>query len=196
MWAVRVFLMLVLAFGLSACGSKFKTYNGPEVTRVEVHKADRKMYLLHNTEVLEVYDIKLGFNPVGHKQFEGDGKTPEGSYRISHKNPRSRYHLSLGMSYPNENDVAFAQSMGKVARRRHHHPRPHQLSRQEQGRLDRRLHRRAEQGDGADLRDGEARDADPDPALSAYCSGALASSGAEAAELPVIIVHQILPFGS
>jgi murein L,D-transpeptidase YafK len=114
MWAVRVLMMMVVAFGLAACGgSKFKTYNGPEVTRVEVHKTDRKMYLLHNSEVLETYDIKLGFNPVGHKQFEGDGKTPEGSYRISHKNPRSRYHLSLGVSYPNENDVAFAESLGK-----------------------------------------------------------------------------------
>ena len=113
MWAVRVFLIVALGFGLSACGSKFKHYNGPEVTRVEVHKADRKMYLLHNAEVLKVYDVALGFTPVGPKQFERDGKTPEGSYRISHKNPRSNYYLSLGISYPDENDMAFAAAAGK-----------------------------------------------------------------------------------
>ena len=85
-----------VAVGLSACGGKFRTYNGPEVTSIQVHKADRKMYLLHNGEVLESYDIGLGFAPEGHKQFEGDGKTPEGTYYITHKNPRSEFHLSLG----------------------------------------------------------------------------------------------------
>ncbi len=83
------------------------------MTRIEVHKADRKMYLLHNDRGAEVYDIELGFNPVGHKQFEGDGKTPEGRYCISHKNPAADYHLSLGISYPNENDVAFAEADGQ-----------------------------------------------------------------------------------
>jgi murein L,D-transpeptidase YafK len=112
MWAVRVILALALAFGLSACASKFKTYDGPEVTRVEVHKADRKMYLLHNAEVLKAYDISLGFQPLGHKQFERDGKTPEGTYFITHRNPRSNYHLSLGISYPNEADRAYASSKG------------------------------------------------------------------------------------
>lgn len=110
---VRLLLILVLGFGLAACGSKFKTYNGPEVTQIQVHKADRKMYLLHNDKVLKKYDIGLGFGPVGHKQFEGDGKTPEGTYFITHRNPNSEFHLSLGISYPNAADRAFAASKGK-----------------------------------------------------------------------------------
>jgi murein L,D-transpeptidase YafK len=105
--------ILVAVIGLSGCGSKFKRYYGPEVTQVQVHKADRKMYLLHDSKVLKSYDIALGFAPVGAKQFEGDGKTPEGMYFISHKNPDSQYHLSLGISYPNEADVAFAEAAGK-----------------------------------------------------------------------------------
>lgn len=108
MWVFRTVLMLILAVGLSACGGKFRTYNGPEVTSIQVHKADRKMYLLHHNRVLKSYDISLGFAPEGHKQFEGDGKTPEGTYYITHKNPKSAFHLSLGVSYPNEADVAFA----------------------------------------------------------------------------------------
>lgn len=109
----RVVVLCLMALGLSACGSNVKTYNGPPVTLVEVHKSERRMYLLHDTRVLEAYDIALGFAPDGHKQFEGDGKTPEGSYFISHQNPNSKFHLSLGISYPNRQDVAFAFAQGK-----------------------------------------------------------------------------------
>ena len=59
---------------LAGCASsKFKSYNGPEVTRVVVQKAPRSMFLLHHNRVLTAYDIQLGFAPEGHKQFEGDG---------------------------------------------------------------------------------------------------------------------------
>jgi murein L,D-transpeptidase YafK len=110
----RVTILLVVALGLAACGnSKFRKYRGPEVTEVQVHKTDRKMYLIHNDRVLKSYDVALGFAPEGHKQFEGDGKTPEGSYYITHKNPNSDFHLSLGISYPNEADIAFAEAQDK-----------------------------------------------------------------------------------
>jgi murein L,D-transpeptidase YafK len=110
-----VLLLLVVTLGLAACApkTKFKDYRGPEVTQVQVHKADRKMYLFHHAKLLKSYDIGLGFAPEGHKEFEGDGKTPEGQYYISHKNPNSRFHLSLGISYPNPADKAFAEAQGK-----------------------------------------------------------------------------------
>jgi murein L,D-transpeptidase YafK len=99
---------------LGACSdSKFKRYRGPEVTYVVVNKAARNMYLLHHDKVLEAYDIKLGFAPEGHKEIEGDGRTPEGVYWIDRRNPNSRFHLSLGISYPNEDDRAKAAAMGK-----------------------------------------------------------------------------------
>ena len=114
---LRIVMMLAVALGLSACApkpkSKFLKYDGPEVTQVQVHKADRKMYLLHEGTVLKSFDVSLGFTPEGHKQFEGDGKTPEGGYLITHRNPNSAFHLSLGISYPNEQDREFAKSAGK-----------------------------------------------------------------------------------
>jgi murein L,D-transpeptidase YafK len=110
---LRLILILTVALGLTACSSKFRTYNGPTVTEVQVHKADRKMYLLHEGRVLKSYDMALGFTPGGHKRFEGDGKTPEGLYYITHRNPNSNYHLSLGISYPNDADRAFAAALGK-----------------------------------------------------------------------------------
>jgi murein L,D-transpeptidase YafK len=110
---IRVIMIILAGVMLTACATKFRSYNGPTVTGIEIHKAERKMYLLHQGTVLRTYDIALGGNPVGHKQFEGDGKTPEGVYFISHKNPKSTYHLSLGVSYPNDADRAFAASQGK-----------------------------------------------------------------------------------
>lgn len=99
---------------LGACSnSKFKRYGGPEVTYVVVNKEDRRMFLMHHDKVLKDYKIKLGFAPVGHKEIEGDGRTPEGLYHIDRRNPNSRFHLSLGISYPNEQDVAHAKALGK-----------------------------------------------------------------------------------
>ncbi|HEX9859362.1 MAG TPA: L,D-transpeptidase family protein [Paracoccaceae bacterium] len=109
---IRILLAFVVVIGLTACSSKFRTYDGPEVTSVQVQKAARKMYLLHNNTVLKSYDVALGFAPAGHKQFEGDGKTPEGAYFISHRNPDSQYHLSLGISYPDEVDREAAELAG------------------------------------------------------------------------------------
>ena len=88
-------------------------YYGPEVTRIVVMKDDRRMFLMHNDEVLEDYDIALGFAPDGDKQVEGDGKTPEGRYFIDRRNPRSSFHLSLGISYPNDADRAEAAALGQ-----------------------------------------------------------------------------------
>jgi murein L,D-transpeptidase YafK len=114
MWMVRFIVVLALSFTLASCGnSKFKRYNGPAVTLIQVHKAERKMHLFHNDRMLKSFDIALGFAPEGHKAFEGDGKTPEGVYRIDRRNPNSAFHLSVGMSYPNDLDREFAEAAGR-----------------------------------------------------------------------------------
>jgi len=106
-------LIAVFTFGLASCSNKFMRYNGPEVTRVAVFKEQRKLYLMHHDKVLKSYDMHLGFQPVGHKQVEGDGKTPEGDYYIDRRNPNSQFYLSIGVSYPNAADRANAVALGK-----------------------------------------------------------------------------------
>ena len=113
--AVAALMILGL---LAACGakqppSKFKRYDGPPVTQILVKKSERKMYLLSGTQVLTGYTVDLGNQPVGPKTFEGDGRTPEGVYFISHQNPNSQYHLSLGISYPDPEDRARAMMLGQ-----------------------------------------------------------------------------------
>lgn len=80
--------------------------------RVLVKKSERKLYLLHDGEILESYDIHLGGNPLGHKLREGDSRTPEGRYRLDWKNFHSDYFLSIHVSYPNDADRRRAQRRG------------------------------------------------------------------------------------
>jgi murein L,D-transpeptidase YafK len=80
--------------------------------RIIVNKSRREMLLLRGESVLRTYRVALGPNPAGHKVQEGDGRTPEGRYTIDRRNPRSRYHLSLHISYPNEADIARARELG------------------------------------------------------------------------------------
>lgn len=99
--------------GLPAQARSLKPYDGPEITRLVLYKGRRRLYLLSGTEVIKEYKVGLGNAPEGPKRFEGDGKTPEGSYIIDRRNPNSSYHLSLGISYPNEEDRAYAAAHGK-----------------------------------------------------------------------------------
>ena len=110
----RPFLALAAGGLVAACSRapQFHDYDGPEVTEIRVFKADRQMELWSGATRLRTYDIALGQNPLGHKEQQGDSRTPEGSYRIDRRNPESRFHLSLGIDYPNAEDTARAQEAG------------------------------------------------------------------------------------
>lgn len=84
-------------------------------TSIVVDKQARRITLLRNNDVLKSYAVSLGGNRVGHKQQEGDGRTPEGNYSIDSKNPRSRFHLAMHLSYPDASDVDRARRRGVAA---------------------------------------------------------------------------------
>jgi len=73
--------------------------------KIVIKKAKKRLFLYSEEKLLRTYPVKLGFNPVGEKVRQGDKCTPEGSYYICMKNPRSKYHLSLGLSYPSIQDA-------------------------------------------------------------------------------------------
>jgi murein L,D-transpeptidase YafK len=85
----------------------------PYADLILVHKAERKLSLVHDDKIYKTYDIALGQNPKGHKRYEGDSRTPEGHYYIDGRNPDSLYYLSLSISYPDEDDITFAQENGR-----------------------------------------------------------------------------------
>jgi murein L,D-transpeptidase YafK len=79
---------------------------------VIVRKGERRLYLMRNGSVLRTFKVALGLRPDGHKQYEGDYRTPEGKYRLVRRNPNSEYFLSIQVSYPNDDDVARARKQG------------------------------------------------------------------------------------
>jgi murein L,D-transpeptidase YafK len=85
----------------------------PIATHVVVHKAQRRLEIFQGDEQLREFRIALGGDPSGHKQFEGDSRTPEGRYMLGARNPRSEFFLSMHVSYPNAADTARARKIGR-----------------------------------------------------------------------------------
>jgi murein L,D-transpeptidase YafK len=79
---------------------------------IEVFKGERRMELKREGKTIRRYRVALGFSPERRKEREGDGRTPEGSYTVDARNPRSAFHLSLRVSYPDADDKAHAESLG------------------------------------------------------------------------------------
>ena len=91
--------------------TQFQPLTGP-VSRVLVEKSARRMQVFVGDRLMRVYRIRLGFAPQGDKEQEGDGRTPEGVFRIDRRNAGSAYHLSLGLDYPQPEDRAQAAARG------------------------------------------------------------------------------------
>lgn len=84
----------------------------PMADHVVVRKADRRLDLLRDGEVFRTFPIALGANPEGHKQKEGDQRTPEGIYRLDWRNVNSAFFLAMRVSYPNAEDIRLARARG------------------------------------------------------------------------------------
>ncbi|WP_265088950.1 murein L,D-transpeptidase family protein [Psychrobacter sp. CMS30] len=86
--------------------------NNIVIDKVFVDKSARTLQLLSDNKVIKTYHIALGGNPVGHKQQQGDKRTPTGSYILDYKNEKSKFYRSIHVSYPNAADKARAKSRG------------------------------------------------------------------------------------
>jgi murein L,D-transpeptidase YafK len=113
LWAqpVRCWLLAVLlsmGWVLGAQGAQPE----PVVDFVKVEKAKRKLYLMSGGQVMREYSIVLGGSPKGHKQQEGDRKTPEGRYTLDYKKANSSFYKAIRISYPNAADKESARRRG------------------------------------------------------------------------------------
>lgn len=107
----RSVVLGMAALGLGGCGSTASIASRGNVDQVHIIKSQRKLYLVEKGTAFAEYFVDLGFAPEGHKLREGDGRTPEGFYWIDRKNPNSSFHLSLGITYPNERDIQIAKAL-------------------------------------------------------------------------------------
>jgi len=79
---------------------------------VIVNKSKSKLYLMVNDKPIKEYPVVFGANPKGHKQQEGDEKTPEGKYILDYKKGDSAFYKAIHISYPNNSDVKRAKKVG------------------------------------------------------------------------------------
>ncbi|AGA91842.1 hypothetical protein Thimo_3162 [Thioflavicoccus mobilis 8321] len=84
----------------------------PEADAVLVEKGRRRLHLLRDGAVYRSYRISLGGRARGHKEFEGDLRTPEGRYLLDWRNPNSCCYKSLHVSYPGPDDRQRAAERG------------------------------------------------------------------------------------
>ena len=87
-------------------------YTFAEVDLVKVDKSENRMYLIANGKVVKNYHVAFGDFPKGHKQQEGDEKTPEGTYTLDYKKEDSAFYRAMHISYPNQKDIEEAKQKG------------------------------------------------------------------------------------
>ena len=85
--------------------------------RIVIRKKARTLELYDGERLTKVYTMALGFAPEGDKEKEGDGKTPEGDFYVFTKNAKSKFHLSIGLSYPSIDDADRGLKNGLIGRR-------------------------------------------------------------------------------
>jgi murein L,D-transpeptidase YafK len=102
---LQIVILFVLLLPL-ACFSTIKA------DKVVVDKSHSRLFLKKEGRVLKEFHVVFGANPKGHKQQEGDERTPEGNYILDFKNSDSRFYKSIHISYPNEQDKARARAAG------------------------------------------------------------------------------------
>ena len=98
------YLMLLMLF--------LTNFTFADITLVKVDKSISKMYLLDGETIVKEYQVAFGENPKGHKQQEGDEKTPEGTYTLDYKKEDSSFYRAMHISYPNQQDSENAKILG------------------------------------------------------------------------------------
>lgn len=108
---MRWMLTLLLCCSPLAFASLTITHT-PRIDKVLVIKSDRQLHLISRGETLKSYKVSLGKQPVGHKLYEGDKRTPEGLYWLDWRKHSDKFNLAMHISYPNIRDSARARREG------------------------------------------------------------------------------------
>jgi murein L,D-transpeptidase YafK len=98
-------LFLLLCPGLAGAET-------PRADRIFVDKSEHRLDVIAGDKVIASFKAGFGVYPVGHKQQQGDRRTPEGKYVLDYKNPNSAFYRSIHISYPNDADRARARRAG------------------------------------------------------------------------------------
>jgi murein L,D-transpeptidase YafK len=106
MYTMKIFTLMLTLLSFSSLAG---------IDLVKVDKSENKMYLLEDGKIIKEYRVAFGGNPKGHKEQEGDKKTPEGTYTLDYKKEDSAFYRSMHISYPNQKDLDQAKKKGVSA---------------------------------------------------------------------------------
>ena len=106
------FIVAAVQSGAAFSGTQTARRTLPKADRVVILKTERTMILMQGDLVLRIYRIALGRYPIGHKQQEGDARTPEGAYTLDFKLKDSEFYKAIRVSYPNQQDISYARARG------------------------------------------------------------------------------------
>ena len=104
--------LLLAAVAVFLFQARQKATVNAKADRILIEKSARRLTLFSAGRKLKEYPIALGFSPVGPKQYEGDGRTPEGNYTIDLHKADSAFHRALHISYPDTTDTRRAAEAG------------------------------------------------------------------------------------
>jgi murein L,D-transpeptidase YafK len=103
-------MIRIVALGL--CFLSVACYAAEKADSVVVEKSQKTLSLYQADKLLASYPVVFGANPVGHKQQEGDERTPEGRYTLDFKKADSAFYKAIHISYPNSSDIESARKRG------------------------------------------------------------------------------------
>ena len=105
--------MFAAQFSFSTMGKARRSHlREPEI---RIRKSARVLEVYDGPRLVKTFPVVLGFSPELDKEVEGDGRTPEGEFYVFTKNPKSRFHLSIGLSYPSPEDAERGFAGGLIS---------------------------------------------------------------------------------
>ncbi len=107
----------IIAF--ASCAMPLPDMLAMKEPNIVIRKSARTLEVHDGSTLVRKFGIVLGRSPEGDKQIEGDGRTPEGEFYIFTKNAKSRFHLSLGISYPAGEDAERGLAGGLISDEEH-----------------------------------------------------------------------------
>lgn len=95
---------LVAVAGCSYLRAQTTLPDGARIDRLVVDKSEGRMWAYEGEQEVAVYRVAVGRGGLGPKRWEGDGRTPEGTYRIDERHRSQNFHRFLHVSYPEAPD--------------------------------------------------------------------------------------------
>ena len=110
-------LILFVSLTVLLVGNSQAKMNYDDKVSLLLSHSEHMLYVKKGDFILKSYKVALGSGGRGGKIQEGDGRTPIGQYLITEVRDSQRFHLFMGINYPNIKDAKRALTNKLITRR-------------------------------------------------------------------------------